>query len=100
MFCSSCGKSIPDDSSFCPECGVVLVTPPPYAASPLSAPEGVSNSLFWGIIIATVFIPLVGIIYGLINMNTKDQAKRKAGKVWLLVGLGCMVVYAIATLSR
>ena len=42
MFCSQCGKEIPDDSTFCPECGAQLshspVPPPPTQPSPPPPP--------------------------------------------------------------
>lgn len=32
MFCTNCGKNIPDGSQFCPECGATQETQPAYAA--------------------------------------------------------------------
>lgn len=34
MFCRKCGANIPDDSQFCPKCGVTVVVPPVTSAPP------------------------------------------------------------------
>lgn len=94
MFCSKCGKQIPDDSTFCPFCGNAVAqaapsTPEPRRAAPQqTAPEAqVSIGLHILIIVATVLIPLVGLIMGVIYIRSDSPAKKKAGKVWLTVGI-------------
>ena len=46
MFCTHCGKTIPDGSTFCTHCGkpVVGATPPGEAAVPASAPVAPAGS--------------------------------------------------------
>ena len=39
------------------------------------------------VIIATVFIPLVGLIMGPVYMKNSNPAKKKVGKIWLGVGI-------------
>ncbi len=74
MFCSKCGKAIPDDSVFCPECGASLGKQQASVTSPPS--EEVSTVMNIGIIAASIFIPfvgaLVGLIIGIIYMKDKD----------------------------
>lgn len=110
MFCSKCGKEIPDDSAFCPFCGET-VTPGGTTAAPspsveqFSAPAAavsasitgtqetkVSTGMLVGIIILTIFIPLVGLIMGPIYMKDPSQAKKKAGKIWLWVGVVSLIL--------
>lgn len=38
MYCRFCGKQIPDQAKFCPECGADLA-PAPSAAPPESTPS-------------------------------------------------------------
>ncbi len=37
-FCSSCGSSVPDETTFCPNCGAPVNAPAPAATAPASAP--------------------------------------------------------------
>jgi hypothetical protein len=46
-----------------------------------------------GIIVGTVFIPLLGIIMGLIYMNDPHPQKKAVGRTWLYVGIGIVVLY-------
>lgn len=96
MFCSKCGKTIPDDSVFCPECGASIGEQ--QASVTESAGKEVSNEMNIAIIVASIFIPLVGLIMGIIYMNDKDIKKQKTGKVWLWVGIG-MVIFWILVVS-
>jgi hypothetical protein len=45
-----------------------------------------------GIIVGTVFIPLLGIVMGLIYMNDANPEKKAVGKLWLYVGIGMTVL--------
>jgi drug/metabolite transporter (DMT)-like permease len=51
----------------------------------------VSDGMKIGIAILSFFIPIVGIIMGLIYMNDAHPDKKAAGKLWLIVG-GIMIV--------
>jgi TM2 domain-containing membrane protein YozV len=47
MFCSKCGKQIPDDSVFCPECGAkVGVDQPEVVYTPDNEKSGLAAGLF------------------------------------------------------
>jgi hypothetical protein len=52
----------------------------------------ISNGLKYGVAIGSVFMPLLGIIMGIISMTDKDPEKQAAGKLWLGVGGGMMAV--------
>lgn len=45
-----------------------------------------------GIIVGTVFIPLIGVIMGIVNLAKK---KSKSGGVYLGVGIGCWILNMI-----
>jgi|TARA_B100000809_G_C14873343_1_gene436382 hypothetical protein len=48
-----------------------------------------------GIAIATVFIPLLGIIMGIIFMMDDHPEKKAAGKLWLGIGGGMFALNVI-----
>jgi thiol:disulfide interchange protein len=56
---------------------------------------GVSSETKIIVIIATVVLPPIGIIMGIVYMNSADPGKKAAGRIWLLVGVGVAIVYCI-----
>lgn len=41
MFCKNCGKQIPDDAAFCPNCGAATnVVPPPSVSANANTSSG------------------------------------------------------------
>jgi hypothetical protein len=111
MYCKDCGEQIPDDSVFCPECGAKLTvapaaaappsasTPPPASPTAGAASQDVGQGLFIGLILASLFIPLIGIIMGVIYMRDPSAAKKKAGKVWLWVGIGASLFWLFMSMG-
>jgi hypothetical protein len=93
MKCPKCGLDNPDDARFCGQCGAPMPVAP---LPPDHGPAGeVPSNLNIGIIAGSVLIPLLGIIMGAIYMNDPSPAKRKAGKLWLYVGIGVMVAQCL-----
>ncbi len=104
MFCSKCGKKIPEDSSFCPFCGENIVhgeesAPSEHAASgekgTQAGPLPVRGVPMWqhiAIIVGTIFIPLIGLMFGVYYLRSADAAKKKAGKIWLWVGIVAFLI--------
>jgi hypothetical protein len=100
MYCAKCGKTIPGDSVFCPECGYNLVTVGPAASSPAVAAEpAVSEALNIGTIVGSIILPLIGIIMGIIYLRDGNPAKKKAGKTWLWVGIGAAGFWLLVNLA-
>lgn len=58
---------------------------PNYGGPPYQQP--VSDGMKWGIAILSAFVPLVGIIMGIIYLNDANPSKKAAGKLWLIVGI-------------
>ncbi len=56
---------------------------------PINREPAVSGGMKIGIAILTFFIPLVGLIMGLIFINDSDPSKQDAGKLWLI----CVACY-------
>ena len=93
MQCPKCGFENPTDAKFCGRCGE------PFKASPPEpTPSGggtVSDGLKIGIIVGTIFVPLLGIIMGAIYMNDPNPEKKKVGRLWLYVGIGVFALECI-----
>jgi uncharacterized membrane protein YvbJ len=90
MKCPQCGHENLPQAKFCAKCGAPVSAPEPV--QPVPATGAVSKELKIGIIVGTVFIPLLGIIMGLIYMNDANPEKKAVGKLWLYVGLGMIVL--------
>lgn len=55
--------------------------------------------LMLGLVLATLLIPLVGLITGFLDLTSKSQRRRSQGLAFLALGLVMCVLYA-AFLSR
>jgi len=91
MQCSKCNFENPGDAKFCGKCGEPLKAPAPMP----SAGQAVPQMLKIGILVGSIFIPLLGIIMGAIYLNDPDSEKKKVGKLWLLVSLAIMVGWCV-----
>ena len=96
MKCPQCGFENTPDAKFCGKCGapVQTTTPPP----PPPGGEVVSQGLKIGIIVGSIFIPILGIIMGIIFLNDPNPEKKKVGKLWLMVGIGVIVAGCVCWL--
>lgn len=83
MQCAKCYFENPPDAKFCGKCGETL-----KSSAPPLPDAGVSQELKIGILIGSVFLPLVGIIMGAIYLNDPNPDKKKVGRLWLYAGLG------------
>jgi uncharacterized membrane protein YvbJ len=104
VFCPECGTKNPEDAKFCGNC-----------RHPLSAAKNepianhiddvveiddgqpaVPDGMKYGILAASIFIPFIGLIMGIIYLAQGESEQKKAvGKLWLYVSLGTMLVYFI-----
>ena len=85
MQCEKCGFENPAEAKFCGRCGEKS------PALPVSC-EAVPQGLKVGILIGSIFIPLLGIIMGAIYMNDPNPEKKKVGRLWLYVALGALAL--------
>ena len=99
MFCPKCGTSNPDEARFCGKCSAPIQTPGPLTHPPPPAPgsTAVSQGMKIGISIGTIIVPLLGLIMGGIYMADANPEKKAAGKLWLLIGAGMIVLYCLFT---
>jgi len=75
MICPNCGREIADMAVVCPNCGTPVS---PQNQPNINMGEEKANV---GLIILTVFFPIVGIILGIVEMN---KGNKKAGKTYLI----------------
>ena len=94
--CPNCGTQNPDDAKFCESCGTALVDSvqrQPVSGSPQNVTA--TGKASTGLSILSFLIPLVGIILGITYMNDADPAKKAAGKTYLYLGIGGMILGCI-----
>jgi uncharacterized membrane protein YvbJ len=98
MFCPSCGQSNPDEAKFCGKCGGAVTATVPKTPHVMSEPVKdtgvVSPGMKTGMIIASIVLPLLGIIMGIIYLMDANPEKKAAGKLWLIIGIVAAVVWS------
>jgi hypothetical protein len=103
MFCPECGTENPDNARFCGNCRHPLANPagggnPTGPVVELGAdPEtAVPNGLKYGILVATLFIPFIGLVMGILYLvQGESEQKKDVGKLWLYASIAIMVFYLI-----
>ena len=89
MYCRNCGKMVPDNAAYCPECGASQVNGPGPSYYNQNYDSG---SIGWAVL--GFFIPLVGFILWLIWMDSKPKCARMAG-IGALVSVALNVVLVV-----
>jgi RNA polymerase subunit RPABC4/transcription elongation factor Spt4 len=89
--CLACGRSYPNEFSFCPHCGSYPTTSPPptgepYRPYPTYQKEPLGGIKYVAFLLAFL-IPIIGIIWGIIWLLDKDQEKKDAGKITIVIAL-------------
>jgi len=114
MFCSHCGKEIPENSKFCPNCGgevkgpsekvdseVVSGDAHPYVSDHNgnqkngngSYPNAYTFSLV-GFILSFI-IPVLGIIFSAIGLDQLSKSGKTRGKGFAIAGLVIGIILAV-----
>ncbi len=108
MYCPSCGQQNQPNARFCGKCGEKILgsdNPSPVAHNPVDNVANpntghhtrteVSGGMKIGVILGTLFFPIVGIIMGIIFLNDSNPAKKEVGKTWLWLGVVFGVLWFI-----
>jgi len=103
MFCPKCGQQNPDEAKFCGKCGAVVSAAPapqpsfatPGAASVTSNTGVVSPAMKNWMIAASIILPIVGIVVGVVFLLDANPEKKAAGKLWLIIGIIAAVVWTV-----
>ncbi len=110
MFCPHCGKENQSEARFCGHCGRDLAEamPAPEPRVPAEPVEPVRiidpsqptavvvPGLKWGVLAASLLMPLIGIGMGLYYwIRAESEDKVAVGKLWFFVALGIVVLYSL-----
>ncbi len=88
MFCTQCGKEIPDKAVFCIHCGCGTQNNATVA--------NVNDAPSTGMAVLGFFIPLVGLIMWLVDKDTRPLRAKSAGKgalIGVIVSIVLSVIY-------
>jgi len=86
MFCSKCGKEIPDEAVVCVHCGCATSNTQTLAKK--------DDKKSFGFALLGFFFPLIGLILYLVWKNDTPLKAKSAGK-GALIGVICAVVFYI-----
>lgn len=101
MYCPTCGQQNPDEAKFCGKCGAAMSAAAPKSAPGTETPAPVKDTgvispgMKNGMIIASILLPLVGIVVGIVFMLDDNPEKKDAGKRWLIIGIVALVVWTL-----
>lgn len=116
MYCPSCGTDLPANARFCGNCRHEI-SPASHPAEPQqhtqqmdpaavhivggnTPPAEVAPHLKWGVIVASLVLPVIGIVMGLVYLLGDASAEKKSvGKLWLIVGVIMAVVWMLASMD-
>ncbi len=89
-YCTDCGHDVPQGSRFCPSCGADQVITPPQLikGSPSVLP------LILGIlgIVFAIFIPLIGLVMGILGAVLAHMDENKSGNAYTFVCIIAIIV--------
>jgi uncharacterized membrane protein len=85
-FCTGCGKEVPAGAAACPSCGQAAAAAAPVSAS--SSAGGLTDN----VAAALAYIPIVGLIFLLIEPYSKNKTLRFHCFQSLFYFLACIVV--------
>ena len=89
MFCSNCGKNLPDDSRFCDGCGAQLGVAP-ATTTPARAPSPIIQN----------FLKVLKGIFSKNIVKTVGEASQSQGSEWILLALVPWITYTFALCTK
>ena len=100
MFCPKCGQQNPEEAKFCGKCGAAFLAAPASQANravPDAAKDAgvISPGMKNGMIAASIILPIVGIVVGIIYLLDANPEKKEAGKLWLIIGIVAAVIWTM-----
>lgn len=102
MYCPKCGEQNPDEAKFCGKCGATITAATGFQASHSApGPSGATGSgavspmMKNGMIVASIVVPLIGIVAGIIFLLDANPEKKAAGKLWLIIGIAAAVLWTL-----
>lgn len=101
MFCPKCGQTNPNEAKFCGKCGAAMALADTQAPAgvpgnkPAADATAVNPTMKNGILVGSVFFPILGIIMGIIYLLDANTEKKAVGRLWLIVGGVAALVWFI-----
>ena len=93
MVCHECGSENASMNLVCAYCRV------PFMAARISvvrSSDVPSERLTWGVFVAALAVPLVGVIAGFHYVDRRNPAQRCAARMWLCAALCSSLLYIFA----
>lgn len=90
MFCRYCGKEIYDEAVVCIGCGRAVSPTIKTKSDVFTSAEKWNDVVMTGLLIGTIFIPILGLIIGALNMNNNSVSQEKMGQAKILLVVACI----------
>jgi len=95
--CPGCGRQIPVEYNVCPHCGRPQNLQ--YGQQPVQQVEPLGGGMTILLYLLSFFIPIIGIILGLIWMGAgADAERRRVGKMCLILGILSIVLWVVVAI--
>lgn len=95
MYCSRCGKQIADEAVVCIGCGCPVQPVKPVSTFTMTTGDDKwTSGAMTGLVIGSIFVPLLGIILGVIYLsNSSTSPERKKQAMTLLIVAGAVMAF-------
>ena len=90
-YCSKCGKSLPDASITCPDCG---------QSDPIALARLLEDKVSVGLCILSAIIPFFGFIYWIVQHKEKPTKALGCGLTALIIWLINCAIFLVCIASR
>ena len=102
MYCTNCGKELPNNSRVCPACGEVQTAAPEENPAPQYDVISLGE---WMVTILLTFIPLIGLVMmfvwgfgGSVSLTKRNWAR--AALIWQAIGFLLGVICFITFIAK
>jgi uncharacterized membrane protein YvbJ len=97
VYCPKCGQANPDEAKFCGKCGAAMTPAPAFSSAGHGATDAlaVNPTLKNGVLVGSLFLPIVGIVMGIVYLLDANAEKKATGKLWLIVSVIAGLVWAL-----
>lgn len=89
VYCRNCGKQIRSDAAVCINCGCAT-------GNTGGGASALDNSINPGFVVLSLFVPLFGIIYGIMKIN---EGKKRSGQTYLWCGAGVFLFWFLCVMA-
>ena len=94
MYCKSCGKEFPDNSTFCPHCGMAIERVVPAQSPYPPQPQAEESNVWAGLSFLGLLLPPLGWVFGGLGIAKANKLNGK-GMGAAVTGLVLSIVNSI-----